>query len=86
LSEIAEFIKNNPIAVIVTVSVGFVAGVATLIMFFRKDKPKPQQPQYMKCARCDGTGRYSHYPGTSISKYIPQETCEVCGGKGVVEV
>jgi len=88
VSEFAEFLKNNPVAVIVTVAVGFVAGVATLIMFFRKDKPQPppRRPQHMKCARCGGKGRYSDYEGTSIANYCPQQTCEVCAGKGYVEL
>ena len=89
MSEIADFLKNNPVAVIVTGVVGFLAGIATLAMFFRKGTSDPHQPKYVKCARCSGKGQYggSRIEGPRGSvEFSPPHTCDVCGGKGVVQL
>lgn len=90
MTEIAEFLKNNPVTVIITTLVALVAGILTILMFFWKTRSPqespPQQPRFIRCARCNGKGRYGDYPGTSIDKYFPQQTCEVCRGRGVLQV
>jgi hypothetical protein len=38
--------------------------------------------QLIRCVRCNGTGRYREFP---IDMY-PEQTCEVCRGRGVLEI
>ena len=69
-----EIIQSHPIPVLIM----FIAAVITILTFvgrvlgYRITKLK-----FVRCARCDGTGRYKagDFPVVDV-------TCEVCQGRG----